>query len=130
MEKALGSLFDQYMSGDLSDEQRAWFEARMPAYRRENIARTETTRAAGVGSHTLFSGWGAEGHEWLTAMDGRQRDTHGAANGQVVPMNEPFTVGGYQMMHPGDPNAPAEEVCECRCAELPVLVMPARQEQS
>lgn len=124
MEKALGSLFDQYMSGDLTDEQRTWFEERMPAYRRENIARTETTRASSVGSQALFKGWGAQGKEWLTAMDGRQRDTHGAANGQIVPIDEPFKVGGYDMMHPGDPNAPAEEVCSCRCSIAPILTLP------
>ena len=124
MEKALGSLFDQYMTGDLTDEQRAWFEERMPAYRREVISRTETIRASNNGSYQLFKGWGAQGKEWLTAMDGRQRDTHGAANGQTVPIDEPFSVGGYQMMHPGDGNAPAEEVCNCRCSIAPVLTMP------
>lgn len=133
MEKALGSLFEQYMSGDLTDEQRAWFEERMPAYRRENISRTETIRASNNGSYQLFKGWGAQGKEWLATYDPpRARDTHMAAGTRysgagAIPIGDPFMVDGEALQYPGDPNGSAANVCNCRCSLSPVLVLPGAQ---
>ncbi len=117
----LDKMFEQWMNGSLSPEDFAWYKERMPAYRREVIARTETIRSSAYGSNAIYKGWGVKRKEWLTAIDGRQRDSHGAANGQVVEVGEPFRVGGYDMEYPGDMNAPAEEVCNCRCTILPVM---------
>ena len=36
-------------------------------------------------------------------------------------MDEAFDVGGAQLQFPGDPDGPAEEVCNCRCTLLPVV---------
>jgi Phage Mu protein F like protein len=52
---------------------------------------------------------------WLNAHDGRVRPSHAAAGGQVVPMDAPFSVGGFDLMYPGDPQGPAGEVINCRC---------------
>ncbi len=52
---------------------------------------------------------------WLATDDERTRETHVEANGQEVPLNEFFDVGGYQLMYPGDPDGPDEEVINCRC---------------
>lgn len=59
--------------------------------------------------------------EWSTNMDGKERDTHAAANGQIVQTGEPFTVGGYKLMYPGDTSmgAPASETINCRCVMIP-----------
>lgn len=85
-------------------------------YRAERIARTEVMTASNRGS---FIGAKATGldlkKKWLASSDGRERATHGAANGQVVELNDPFDVGGIQMMMPGDASAPADEVINCRC---------------
>ncbi len=121
---ALGLLFDRYTSNaSLSEEQRAWFGDRMPTYRRELIARTETIRASGAGSQAMLSAWGAPAKEWLATRDGRTRDSHLHADGQVVPTHLPFTVGGFRMMYPGDTamGAPLSEICNCRCAIAPVM---------
>lgn len=56
--------------------------------------------------------------EWLAHHDTRTRPTHRAADGQTVPLHQPYTVGGTLMMYPGDPAAPPDEVCNCRCAQL------------
>jgi uncharacterized protein with gpF-like domain len=40
---------------------------------------------------------------------------HAAADGQIVGMEDPFAVGESFLMYPGDPNAPPEEVVNCRC---------------
>ena len=127
MTNHLETMFKQWMDGGLSPEEFAWYEERMPMYRRENIARTEELGALNHGSQELYESWGAKGHEWLATMDNRVRDTHAAANGQVRRINEPFDVGDVQMMCPGaktqpdGSSVPPEEVCNCRCSVLPVL---------
>ena len=52
---------------------------------------------------------------WITALDERVRDTHAATHGQTVPINAPFTVGGFAMQYPGDPAAPLDQTANCRC---------------
>jgi HK97 family phage portal protein len=121
MTKHLESIFQQWMKGNLSKEDFEWFEARMPFYRRENIARTETVGASNIGSYELYKEWGAPKKEWLATMDKRTRDDHLAANGQIRFIDEPFEVGGVGMQYPGDKNAPAGQICNCRCTVLPIL---------
>lgn len=52
---------------------------------------------------------------WLSTPDARTRPTHAAAGGQTVPLEAPFRVGGYDLMYPGDGQAPPAEVIQCRC---------------
>ena len=52
---------------------------------------------------------------WRATKDGRTRHEHGAADGQIVPANKPFEVGGFKMMYPAEPSAPAHLVYNCRC---------------
>jgi uncharacterized protein with gpF-like domain len=60
--------------------------------------------------------------EWLTVMDGRQRDDHSEMDGEIVPFDENFEVTSQKdgtvifMSGPGDPTAPAEQVINCRCS--------------
>lgn len=67
--------------------------------------------------------------EWFTADrliihnstdDTRTRPTHRVAEGQRVPVGQPFIVGGFPMMFPGDPLGPPQERINCRC--VPLLV--------
>jgi SPP1 gp7 family putative phage head morphogenesis protein len=58
---------------------------------------------------------------WLAMADNAVRDTHRAADGQEVPINQPFVVGGMPMMCPGDPAGGPKEVVNCRCSMLPVI---------
>lgn len=138
MEKQLGLTFDKYLDRDfrlegrkLTDAEIDWFEDRMPRYRRENIARTESMGASNHGSHQLFKDWNVKRKEWLAVFDGRQRPSHeeaglryveGGTEGPIL-LSEPFIVGGHRMMHPHDMSlgAPLEEVSSCRCVELPYL---------
>jgi len=84
--------------------------------RAEIIARTETHGAANYGSDQAARELGLPlRREWLAAMDERTRETHAAANGQVVGMDEPFLVGDSALMFPGDPAGPPELVINCRC---------------
>jgi HK97 family phage portal protein len=86
------------------------------------IARTETTPAYNFGA---VAAWDqsevVDSKEWLTAGDEVVRDAHADAEGQIVPLDQPFTVGGEALDFPGDPSGSAENVINCRCTVLPVV---------
>ncbi len=94
----------------------AWTDiSRMRARR---IARTEIVRASNFGSITGARQIETEmgltlRKEWIETFDERTRDSHFID--QVVGMEEPFMVGGYEAMYPGDPALPPEESINCRC---------------
>jgi len=91
--------------------------------RAQVIARTETIGAYN-GGH--LAAWAARDEltgattdkVWLATIDSRTRDSHFRADGQRVRMDRPFRVGGFLLMHPGDPTGPASEVIQCRCTML------------
>ena len=101
-------------------------QARALRYRGETIARTESINALREGqAQAIAQAIGDSEIDprdgvkvWEASIDGRERETHAEADGDEVPIDQPFTVGGYQMMHPGDSSmgAPAEEVINCRCS--------------
>ena len=89
--------------------------------RSELVARTETTGA--FNAATLEAARVQEKvlgvtleKVWVCTIDGRTRDDHFAADGQRVPLDGTFLVGGHEMRYPGDKNAPVEQVANCRCA--------------
>jgi len=93
--------------------------------RRDNsptIARTETSGAYSYATTEAWSDSGVvESKEWLTAHDDVVRDTHAAADGQVVALDAQFRVGSDLLDFPGDPSGSAEEIINCRCTLIPVL---------
>ena len=56
--------------------------------------------------------------QWVATLDNRTRHDHAGADGQTVAVGEPFLVGGYALMYPGDPDGPGHEVYNCRCTML------------
>ena len=91
--------------------------------RASRIARTETTGA--YNASTLEAArieqdeTGTVMHKvWVATTDARTRDSHFAADGQRVGLDEPFLIGGTRLSYPGDPNAPAAEIVNCRCTIL------------
>lgn len=91
------------------------------------IARTETTRIENsarqaVGDEGVKKGFNMW-KRWSATGDERTRDEHLAADGLEVPNDEPFTVGGEQMMYPGDISlgASAWNVIQCRCTVVPFI---------
>lgn len=89
-------------------------------YRAEVIARTETSTAYVNGSWEGMQALGEYGptHKyWINTRDDRTRDSHlvAPANNGVIPVGQPFIVGGEEMMYPHAPGAPAKEVVQCRC---------------
>jgi hypothetical protein len=112
---------DGIQSGDLRDRLREVIQKTdgFSEVRAERVARTEVTRAFNAGSLAGAQALGEFGpveKVWATGLDGRVRDTHLEAEGQYVPINDSFDVGGFAMSAPGD--GPAEECVNCRCTML------------
>ncbi len=84
-------------------------------------ARTAVTGAQNAGRQESYSAAAKMGieleKEWLATLDGRTRHSHGAADGQSVAEDKPFSVGGYKLMYPGDPSGPGHEIYNCFVGE-------------
>lgn len=82
------------------------------------IARTEVIPAANAASleqvQLAFTDEECS-KEWLTTTDDRTREAHRKADGQRVPINQSFTVGGEALPYPGWPGGSPENVIQCRC---------------
>ena len=89
---------------------------------------TSEDRATVIGENESHTVWnyeeyleafndGKEYKTWHTMRDLRVRGTHRRAEGQTVPMGDPFRVGDSLMMYPRDYSlgASAEEIVNCRC---------------
>lgn len=87
-------------------------------------ARTAVTSSQNAGRQIVYDrakGMGLKlQKEWLATLDGRTRHEHGAVDGQRVPLDGEFTVGGYKMKYPGDMSAPTHLVYNCRCTTITV----------
>lgn len=90
--------------------------------RAQRVSRTMSTAAANGGK---LEGWKqsdiAKGKRWRSAGGKRTRKTHRKANGQIVDLDKPFTVGKSKLMYPGDPNGEVGEIVNCRCTMQLVL---------
>lgn len=113
------------LSQEQIDRMVAAYQKRYLQYRAEVIARTEAVRITSQARRVAFiqnlhqvglTEADAE-HTWHSVRDNRTRETHRDMNGQKQPFSRPFqSPSGAQLMYPGDPNAPADEVCNCRCS--------------
>ena len=86
--------------------------------RATKIARTETHNTVGAGTHETYKAAGIQQKEWKTTIDGRERPSHNAINGEIVGIDQAFSNG---LMYPGDVSGPASEVINCRCVLLPII---------
>jgi 2'-5' RNA ligase len=85
-------------------------------WKARRIARTEITRAANAASLAQMTHSGYFGEKvWSSNTDNRVRPAHLETNEQARPLAETFDVGGFPMLYPGDPTAPADLTINCRC---------------
>lgn len=95
-------------------------------WRARRIVRTENTLASYYGLRLASEKSEYEtGKEWIAANDHRTRHGHRRVDGEVVDEEGRFAVGVYtkkgvllrteMMFGPGDPEASAENVINCRC---------------
>lgn len=94
--------------------------------RAESIANTEVAAAYGFARDESMQGLGIEEKEWLASGLDSVRDSHRVADGQRVPMDEPFIInlkdgGTEEMMYPGDEAGSAENVINCKCVQIAVM---------
>lgn len=107
-------------SNGMFDDDKKW--------RAELIARTESCTTMNAGSNTIYKAEGIQNKEWISVQDDRTRDAHLIMDGVVVPIDEKFEVPetsqseGAFLEYPGDPSAPASQVCNCRCSCGPVVL--------
>ena len=99
------------------------YRARFLRYRAEVIGRTESLRSMNAARDNAIESVIDKGgtkekyvsRKWRATHDGRTRETHAAASGQVRKLDEFFQVGGYDLKRPGDPAGPPHETIQCRC---------------
>lgn len=82
------------------------------------LARTDLNGLANGASTMAATVVGVQYKQWLTAEDDKVRPTHVDADGQTVPIDQPFLVGGESLDYPGDPAGSDEETCNCRCTVI------------
>lgn len=85
-------------------------------------ARTMCTGAENAGrinSYKRAQGMGIKmKQEWMATLDSRTRDSHRMVDGEIIEVGKKFSNG---CRFPGDPEAPAREVYNCRCTMVAVV---------
>lgn len=88
------------------------------------IATTETQASAETAKSNVIASaldpveQGRGKKDWVTIMDGRERQSHHEANGQVQGLESPFIVQGQMLSYPGDTSlgATIDNWINCRCS--------------
>lgn len=81
----------------------------------ETFARTAAAAAVNGGFRSAYKAAGVPAVSWITQRDDKVRDAHVTADRDVVPIDQPFTVGGHDAWYPGDPSLPIGLRINCRC---------------
>ena len=89
---------------------RAMNIARTEGHRIQNTARLDSMNAAKDAGADIVKQWDA-------TLDGATRPEHAELDGQIVELDEDFTVGSYSAPCPGMFDDPYMD-CNCRCAML------------
>lgn len=95
---------------------------RIPTMSRDSAIRTARTAVTGaqnagrMDSYVAAKKMGIDlKREWMATLDNRTRHAHAMLDGQVADIDKPFKIDGYEIMFPGDKNAPGYLVYNCRC---------------
>lgn len=81
------------------------------------IAEQETYNSLSAANFDSMQEGGVRRHKWVTRGDELVRSSHRRLNGQIRNMGERFS---NNLLHPRDPNGPAEETMRCRCWTVPL----------
>lgn len=80
------------------------------------ISENETNAVANYEDGELALLEGKTHKTWITMHDHKVRDTHRQVNGETIPIDEYFEVGGSYMQFPMDWDADPRECVNCRCS--------------
>jgi hypothetical protein len=89
-------------------------------FRAETIARTEVGSSQNFGRTAEMENQKVGKKVWITTFS-NSRDAHIEADGQIVGVNDSFSVGGESLEYPGDPSGSADNVINCQCSVSPTL---------
>lgn len=98
-------------------------------YRAERLVRSAYNSSANNAALQAIQAAGFTKKQWLTSRDsrvrrptGKSQADHQSADGQIVPIDQPFIVSGERLMTPGDRSlgASASNIVNCRCTVLGV----------
>lgn len=112
-------------NGTVSPFAKSWIEKHINAFMlykhtadAKTTARTETNAMASLAQLDGYLQSGKTHKVWHTVLDGKERQDHRNADGQIKKLQEPFIIGGYEMMFPQDSSlgAPPEQIINCRCS--------------
>jgi hypothetical protein len=117
----------------LADRVAAAFDHVITPARAATIAHTEAGMANSTAAHQAYQqidqdSPGVWGKKWLTSGLPNTRPSHlqAAADSKAgIPLDEEYSNG---LMHPHDPDADPEEICNCRCTERIVRLADALKE--
>ena len=99
-------------------------EMNISADRAVTIARTEGNRVLNqsrLDSYEQANKTTPMKKRWVGTLDGRTRESHQRADGQIVEMDKSFNVGGEKLQYPGDSNGSGWNTVRCRCTTIPVF---------
>lgn len=88
------------------------------------IARTESGRVRSITTQQAYLEAKDKGvdlqKQWMSTSDGRTREDHNTLNGQVVEVDEAFTIGNYKAQGPRMFGVAREDI-NCRCTTVSVV---------
>lgn len=132
LRKALSESIDR--GEDLSKQVKALLEVADDSFAEDKkaratmIARTESCTTINAGAMELYRAEGITMKGWVSVQDDRTRDAHLIMDGVTIPITDKFEVPatsqseGAWMDYAGDPSAPAGQVVNCRCTNIPVVM--------
>lgn len=91
-------------------------------------ARTAVTQAENAGRQAAADELESKGailqKRWVATHDNRTRHYHIEADGQTVDNDKPFTIGGEELMFPGDGSMGASgwNLYQCRCTRVTEII--------
>lgn len=92
-------------------------------HRAETIVRTELHRISATATQAQLQQVAQHDptlqKRWIANHDGRTRDAHARADGQIVGATERYRVWNEWLRYPGDPGATGKNVINCRCVSVP-----------
>jgi hypothetical protein len=110
-------------SAQLADRVKAVFN-NLTSGEAKRVAQTETNMAYNNARHLAMTDAGIQYKAWLSSHGPNVREAHAIAEEQYIdapiPVEEPFEVGGEQLMYPGDDSlgASAGNIINCQCIQL------------
>lgn len=120
-ERVKETLEEGLLAGDTTEQLAERVRAEFNGISRERsltIAQTETSAAYGYSRAAAMKQAGVQYKQWLTSGNDNVRPAHLEANGQTVPVDEPFFVDGEELMYPGDPSGSPGNVINCHCVAI------------